>query len=73
MGAGLHHVDAVHQFHPKEGLRAVDDQLVQRDEIGVADVGERTKLALEVIDLARVQPADRFQGDGLIAFEVQAS
>ena len=56
-------IDAVHQLHREEAIRAFHDELVQRHEIRMRHIRQAAKLAFEPIDVARAHPKQRFQRD----------
>ena len=63
----LDEVDALHELHREEAIGAFHDELVQRHEIRMGDVGQAAKLTLELIDVGRSRPKQRFQRDDLQA------
>ena len=63
----LHEIDALHELHREEAVRALDDQLVERHQVAMGDIGEAAELPLEVIDVGRPGAPQRLQGDDLIA------
>ncbi len=50
-------VDALDQLHGKEPLVTLGDQLVQRDDVGMAEVAQRAELALEAIQAHAIDAA----------------
>ena len=54
---------AFEEFHGEEALPLAHHELVQRDEIGVRDAGERTKLGLQAVELIGTQVVQGLEGD----------
>jgi hypothetical protein len=63
--------DAVDQLHREEPLVAFRQQLVQRDEVPVRDVGERSEFLLEAVEGGGVDVAQRLQRDRLIPLAIE--
>ena len=55
----------------KKSLVALGDELVERDEVRVRDVGERAELALEADDGAAVDVAQGLERDHLVALAIE--
>jgi hypothetical protein len=53
------HVDALDEFHGDAPRRPVRHELVERDQIGVADPGHAAKLVLEAVQLRGAHPQQR--------------
>ena len=63
--------DSLDELHREEPLIAFREELVQSDEVRVADVGERTELLLEAIQSVRVDVPQGLQRNGCIPFTVE--
>jgi hypothetical protein len=63
-------VVAVEQLHREEARIAVDDEIVERDQVGMREVGEAAELALELVDLLDVGVRDGLERDTLTALAV---
>ena len=67
----LEEVDAVDQLHREEPLVARRDQLMQRHQVRVHEVGQQAKLVLESIQRARFDPGQRLERDLHVALPVE--
>ena len=56
-------VDPVHQLHGEEPLVVVEEQLVQRDQVGMRHVGQGAELLLEAEDALRAGAGQRLERD----------
>ena len=63
--------DALDALHGEEPLLAVREQLVQRDEVGVRDVGQGAELVLEAIERAVGVGPQHLQRDPRVALAVE--
>ena len=66
----LEEADAVDQLHREEPAAVVADQLVEGGQVDVGHVGERTELALEVVQQGGVGARQRLEGDAAAALLV---
>jgi hypothetical protein len=60
-------IDAVHELHREETIRAVHDELVQRYQVRMRDVCQAAELALEAVDVGRPRTKQRFQRHDFVA------
>jgi len=63
-------IDALDELHREIPLLPLDRELVEGDQVGMGDPGERTELVLEAVERPRAQPAERLERHLLIASEV---
>jgi hypothetical protein len=73
IGAALHvakEPGAPHQLHGVEPLAVAGDELVELDQVGVDDVGQAAKLALQAVDVMRVQAAQNLECHISVAAQV---
>lgn len=61
---------AVEQLHREEARRGVDDEIVERDQVRVREIGEAAELALELVDLLDVGIGDGLERDPLAALPI---
>ena len=60
----------IEQLHREEARGLVDDKVVQRDQVRMAQIGQTSELALELVDLLDVGIGDRLERDLLAALLV---
>jgi hypothetical protein len=68
----LQEIDASNQFHREEPQLILTEQLVELDQIGMADINECAEFALESIQEGRIRPSQNLQGDQLLLVAVVA-
>jgi hypothetical protein len=71
---GAHPLDeaaAAYQLHGEEPLVAIGQQLVQRHQVAMAQIGERSKLPLEEIERVGIEPLEGLEGQGELPLTIE--
>jgi hypothetical protein len=62
---------ALEQLHREEHVVAGGDELVERDEVGMRDVGEGAELLLEAVEAVGIEPAQRLERHRHLALAIE--